>query len=86
MNLTNLIAHYRVMPLCAAAVALMLGGCAPSQWDSATTLAIAEKKAFSDQERKLLFEAPCAATIGSLLRMGSNRKREAVLTLCEAAD
>ena len=67
-------------------LAITLGGCTPSQWDSATTLAIAEKKAFSDQERKVLFEAPCAATIGSVLRMGSNRKREAVLTLCEAAE
>lgn len=65
---------------------LALSACAPSQWDSATTLAIAEKKAFSDQERKLLMEAPCAATIGAVLRMGSNRKREAVMTLCEAAE
>lgn len=70
----------------ALATLAALAGCAPSQWDSATTLAIAEKKAFSDQERKVLFEAPCAATIGSVLRMGSNRKRDAVMTLCESAE
>ena len=57
--------------------------CAPSQWDAATTLALAEKRAFSDQEAKLLREAPCAATVGALLRMGNERKRAAILTLCE---
>ena len=62
---------------------LGLGACAPSQWDSATTLALAEKRAYSDQEARLLREAPCAATVGALLRMGSERKRSAILTLCE---
>lgn len=65
---------------------LALASCVPSQWDSATTLAIAEKKAYSDQERKVLLEAPCAATIGSVLRMSNQQKMAAVITLCQSPE
>jgi hypothetical protein len=44
--------------------------------------AIDDRKSFNDTKASVLFELPCDASIGAIMRLGDSRKRALLIELC----
>lgn len=63
-------------------VALLLGGCMPSQWSPVVEAVVKEKKAQADAEAALVVRAPCIMGVGAYMRLEAKSDRDAVALLC----
>lgn len=78
--------------VCLAAAGLALGGCSVlggREYEAVKAIAkegvyaaIDDRKAFNDVKADVLLQLPCAASLGSVMRMGDGRKRAILIELC----